>query len=129
MIAAHLVWGATLAKSLAFLSENVSPAAQLVGERLFRSKIVGLGEIERGRGGAIEHDGEQLAVRRAEDGTLTARSAICTHRGCIVGWNAIDRTLDCSCHGSRLDEEVQVLSGPATRPLEIQHLPIAERRK
>lgn len=118
-----------LAGGTTFLFENVATATHLVGERLFGSRTVGLGEIERGSGGVIEHEGEQLAVTRAPDGTLTARSAICTHLGCVVGWNEIDRTWDCSCHGSRFDEDGAVLSGPATRRLEARKLSVAGHKK
>ena len=106
-----------------FISENAKTAAHLAGERLLRSRVVPIEDIRPGDAGVIDHAGEQLAVRKARDGTVTAHSAICTHLGCVVGWNATDRTWDCSCHGSRFDGDGVVLSGPAVRPLEKRHLP------
>ncbi|ESY74104.1 hypothetical protein X743_09960 [Mesorhizobium sp. LNHC252B00] len=123
------IFDATRIKPLAggptFISENVKTATHLVAERLLGSRTVDINKIALGEGGVVEHDGEQLAIRKAWDGTVTARSAICTHLGCVVGWNPVDRTWDCSCHGSRFDEAGEVLSGPATRPLEPRASPNA----
>ncbi len=51
----------------------------------------------RGRFGEV--DGEKVAAYR--DGRLHAVSGRCTHLGCLVAWNAAERTCDCPCHGSR----------------------------
>jgi Rieske Fe-S protein len=53
---------------------------------------------------------------------LHAVSALCTHKGCQVAWNALERSWDCPCHGSRFDSRGQVLDGPATKPLEARKL-------
>jgi glycine/D-amino acid oxidase-like deaminating enzyme/nitrite reductase/ring-hydroxylating ferredoxin subunit len=126
------LYDATRVKPIAggttFVSENVKTAAHLVGDRYFGGKTVELETIAAGEGGVVSHEGELLAVRRGKDGRLVARSASCTHLGCIVDWNSVDRTWDCPCHGSRFDEDGEVLSGPATAPLEAKDLP-ADRKK
>jgi Rieske Fe-S protein len=59
----------------------------------------------------------QKAVFCDDDGTLHEVSARCTHLGCIVRFNAAERTWDCPCHGSRFGIDGAVIEGPATRPL------------
>lgn len=46
-----------------------------------------------------------------------ALSGVCTHLGCSVNLEASGRGYNCPCHGSRFDDQGQVLQGPATRPL------------
>ncbi|MDQ2633453.1 MAG: FAD-dependent oxidoreductase [Pseudomonadota bacterium] len=111
-----------------FVSENVKTAAHLVGDRYFGGKTVELETIAAGQGGIVNHDSELLAVRRGAGGELTALSASCTHLGCIVDWNPVDRTWDCPCHGSRFDEDGEVLSGPATARLEGRNLPTDKKK-
>jgi len=60
---------------------------------------------------------ERLFVFR-EGKTFHAVSAVCTHLGCIVGWNKAEKTWDCPCHGSRFAIDGSVIEGPATKPLE-----------
>jgi glycine/D-amino acid oxidase-like deaminating enzyme/nitrite reductase/ring-hydroxylating ferredoxin subunit len=101
-----------------FVLENTKSGIEFVGDRFFRHKVQPLDTISKGAGGIVEIDNEQLAVFKDEDGSMTAFSAICTHLGCVIAWNPIDRTWDCPCHGSRFDIHGEVLAGPAVLPLE-----------
>ena len=42
----------------------------------------------------------------------------CPHMGCALKWNEVERSWDCSCHGSRFDENGGVIDNPATGDLE-----------
>jgi Rieske Fe-S protein len=57
-----------------------------------------------------------LLMRRT-DGGWQAITAHCTHRGCVVAWNAAAVEWQCPCHGSRFAADGQVVKGPAERPL------------
>jgi glycine/D-amino acid oxidase-like deaminating enzyme/nitrite reductase/ring-hydroxylating ferredoxin subunit len=76
-----------------------------------------VGEIEPGTGAILQRGTAKIAAFRADDGTLVERSAYCTHLGCVVHWNSLERSWDCPCHGSRFAPTGEVLNGPALGPL------------
>ena len=46
-------------------------------------------------------------------------SAVCTHLGCTVTWNALEKSFDCPCHGSRFSGPTgKVINGPANDAIE-----------
>lgn len=52
----------------------------------------------------------------AEDNRTLATygiNAVCTHLGCIVPWNTVEKKFTCPCHGSQYDKEGRVIGGPA----------------
>jgi Rieske Fe-S protein len=99
-----------------FTKENLDVAAHLVSGYLSR-KPKSYDEIAPGDAAIMKIDGENVAAFKDEQGVVHAVSAVCTHMGCLVGWNATDRTWDCPCHGSRFELSGEVIHGPATRPL------------
>ena len=105
-----------LAGGAKFVQENVAVAKDLVGGYL-ASKLKSFDELKPGEAAILKIDGENVAGFKDEQGRLCAVSAVCTHMGCIVGWNETDRTWDCPCHGSRFELSGEVIHGPATKPL------------
>ena len=75
-----------------------------------------------GEAALVEIDGRTAGVFRDEADTLHAVSAVCTHMGCLLGWNPVDRSWDCPCHGSRFGITGAVTHGPATEPLPVLKL-------
>ncbi|WP_142846385.1 FAD-dependent oxidoreductase [Telmatospirillum sp. J64-1] len=68
---------------------------------------------------ALIEKGEQiLAAYRDEAGELHIRSAACTHLGCTLAWNGVNRTWNCPCHGSAFDYRGKLVHGPAVKDLE-----------
>jgi len=48
-----------------------------------------------------------------------AYSAICTHQGCTVSYNATSKRLKCPCHGAEFDPAngAKAVTGPTQTPL------------
>lgn len=44
---------------------------------------------------------------------ITPTKPRCPHLGCALKWNEAEHSWDCTCHGSRLDENGRVIEGPA----------------
>lgn len=99
-----------------FAKENLSVATHLVAGYLAR-RPKSFDELAPGDAAIMEIDGKRVAAFKDKDGVVRAVSAICSHMGCVVGWNETDQTWDCPCHGSRFELSGEVIHGPATRPL------------
>ena len=74
-------------------------------------------EIEIGNGAIIREGLKKIAAYRDDDGKLHKRSAVCTHMGCIVRFNQVEKTWDCPCHGSRFGTDGHVINAPAISSL------------
>jgi glycine/D-amino acid oxidase-like deaminating enzyme/nitrite reductase/ring-hydroxylating ferredoxin subunit len=70
-----------------------------------------------GEGAVIRSGLRKLAAYRDPQGTVHLKSAVCTHAGCIVQWNPLERCWDCPCHGSQFDVDGRPMNGPAVTPL------------
>jgi glycine/D-amino acid oxidase-like deaminating enzyme/nitrite reductase/ring-hydroxylating ferredoxin subunit len=106
----------TLGAARDWLSENVNVAAQYA-DLVTPGEVSSVDEIPRGSGAVIRRGLQKVAAYRADDGSLHERSAVCTHLGCIVRWNRVEKTWDCPCHGSRFDPRGRMRNGPAARDL------------
>ena len=106
-----------LAGAKSFIGENIGTGAQLVGGYL-KGRAGSLDELAVGEAAILKLEGERAAVFRDESGRVHTVSAVCTHMGCVLGWNPLDRTWDCPCHGSRFALDGSVIYGPATTSLE-----------
>lgn len=99
-----------------FIKSNLETAKHFVGDRFLTGRPKDL-NLDPGQAGVVKHGDKTLAVYRDETGSVHAVAAACTHMGCVVGWNATDRTWDCPCHGSRFSYDGAVVHGPATSAL------------
>jgi len=110
--------------ALPLAKENAHVAFRFVADRLRPHD--GRDELERlapGEATIVRINARLYGVYRDDDATVHAVSPRCTHLGCLVGWNAADRTWECPCHGSRFTATGALMQGPATRDLEPETLP------
>jgi Rieske Fe-S protein len=106
----------TLRAASEYAKEALNMAAQDT-DWLTPGDVQSVDEIAKDSGVAFRCGLSKVAVYRDEHGDLHERSAVCHHLGCIVGWNATEKTWDCPCHGSRFDSLGQVITGPANAAL------------
>lgn len=59
----------------------------------------------------------QLALNAAHAvlGLLTPMAPRCPHMGCALKYNEWEHSWDCSCHGSRFEENGELIDNPATK--------------
>jgi Rieske Fe-S protein len=106
----------TLKSLPTFVRENLTAVPQLA-KHLTPGDVGSVDEIKPGEAAVIRRGLNKIAVYRDEQGKLHERSAVCTHLGCIVEWNGLEKSWDCPCHGSRFNIDGEVLNGPTEIPL------------
>lgn len=59
--------------------------------------------------------GKQLFInlKEAISSMLPPGKKRCSHLGCVLQWNPVERTWDCPCHGSRFEEDGSRIENPA----------------
>jgi len=103
----------SLRAGVEFARENLNVAGQYA-DHVTPGDVKRVEEIPPGDGAIVRRGFRQIAAYRDESGSLHEHSAVCTHLGCIVAWNATEQSWDCPCHGSRYDKlDGHVLNGPA----------------
>ena len=79
-------------------------------------------EIANDSGSIIEINNEKIGIYKNASGKIYAVKPICTHLGCLLSWNDVDKTWDCPCHGSRFNFDGKSLYDPAFKDLEVYNL-------
>jgi glycine/D-amino acid oxidase-like deaminating enzyme/nitrite reductase/ring-hydroxylating ferredoxin subunit len=100
-----------------YFSENLNVAAQYK-DLLTPGEVSDPTEVLPGTGRIMRKGLSKVAIYCDESGVRHECSAVCTHLGCIVAWNAVESSWDCPCHGSRFDPYGKVVFGPAIKDLE-----------
>lgn len=77
-----------------------------------------LGDIGSGEGKIINVNGEKVGVYKDENGKIYGVKPVCSHLGCELSWNSLERTWDCPCHGSRFDYFGNSIEVPSINNLE-----------
>ena len=95
----------------------VQSAHSLVLDK-FKPANMNFDEIQNDSGSIIEVNHEKVGIYKNPEGKIYAVKPICTHLGCLLSWNDVDKTWDCPCHGSRFDFQGKNLYDPAFRDLE-----------
>jgi len=100
-----------------FLSESLNMAKQYA-DFIKKADISEASKLANDEGAILSKGFRKIALYRDRLGTLHSFTAVCPHLGCVVQWNADEKTFDCPCHGSRFSKEGIVINGPAVSDLE-----------
>lgn len=89
----------------------------LIINKLKKAKDI-LEDVKNDEGRIIELEDSKVGVYKNKEGKIFAVKPVCTHLGCELSWNNLDKTWDCPCHGSRFDYAGKSLYDPSTKDLE-----------
>ena len=79
--------------------------------------VINKEEIPPGTAKEIIYNETPVVIINRLGSGFIALSRVCTHLGCLVGYDKFNSKLVCPCHAGEFDLEGNVLSGPATNPL------------
>jgi glycine/D-amino acid oxidase-like deaminating enzyme/nitrite reductase/ring-hydroxylating ferredoxin subunit len=108
------------------IKNNLDVGTHWIGDR-FKGLFDSPEKVQKNEGRLITVNGKKVAAYRDETGSLHQVSAVCPHLGCIVDWNAAEKSWDCPCHGSRFTPDGDILQGPAVKCLEQKQTEAAAR--
>ena len=74
--------------------------------------------IKRGEGKIIKIEGEKVGVYKDENNNIYAIKPYCSHLGCELSWNNLEKIWDCPCHGSKFNYDGKNIYDPAIKNLE-----------
>ncbi|HEX7592960.1 MAG TPA: Rieske (2Fe-2S) protein, partial [Anaerolineae bacterium] len=75
-------------------------------------------DLPVGQAKVLPVNDKPVIVVNSAAGGVKAFSAICTHLGCVVEWNASKQYIVCPCHDGRFNPTTgAVISGPPPAPL------------
>lgn len=100
--------------SFPFLKENLNVAYEFIKGKM-KPDDQEYPSIQQGK--KMQIDNHTYGVYRDENDALFIVDITCPHMGCVCSFNAIDKTWDCPCHGSRFSYTGEIIKGPATHRL------------
>ena len=86
----------------------------------FKIESHSIDEIENDNGAIIKIEEDNVGIYKDKEGKIYAVNPVCTHLGCLLSWNNLDKTWDCPCHGSRFDYMGRNLYEPAIKNLNVK---------
>lgn len=84
------------------------------------------GSFDRTLAQGLKGDPTYIVVTKDSQIDNFGINAVCTHLGCVVPWNPVDKQFQCPCHGSRYDENGKVVRGPAPLSLALAHQTVTD---
>lgn len=72
-----------------------------------------INDVERGEGKIVQVQGIKVGVYKDNLGKTYQVKPICTHLGCELNFNQVEKTWDCPCHGSRFNYKGESLETPS----------------
>ena len=84
----------------------------------FKIEPYSIEQIEKDNAAIVKVDGQNVGIYKDMYGKIYEVKPNCSHLGCLLSWNNIDKTWDCPCHGSRFDYKGDNIYEPAIKNLE-----------
>lgn len=74
-------------------------------------------DVSCGEGKIVRVGAKKVGVYKDMNGKTFCVKPYCTHLGCELSWNSLEKTWDCPCHGSRFSYTGEAIYDPAVKNL------------
>lgn len=101
------------------MSNMIKEANESILLSKFKIPIEQLKDIKIGEGKIVNIDNNKIGVYRYDENKLYKVKPICTHLGCELSFNNIEKIWECPCHGSKFNYDGISLETPSNKNLEI----------
>lgn len=75
-------------------------------------------KIKIGEGKIVNINNRKVGVYKDREGKIYKVNPVCTHLGCELYFNNVDKVWECPCHGSKFSYEGKIIENPANKNLE-----------
>lgn len=77
-----------------------------------------INDVKNGCGKIVEFNNHKIGVYKDNNGNVYQVKPKCTHLGCELYFNNIEKVWECPCHGSKFSYDGKVLETPANKELQ-----------
>ena len=95
----------------------IKEASESIVFKKFKISKSELEDVKVGEGKIIEFKNEKIGVYKKTEDEIFMIKPICTHLGCELYFNNVDKTWECPCHGSKFSYEGKQIEGPSNKDL------------
>lgn len=74
-------------------------------------------DVKIGEGKIVKIDNHKIGVYKSETGEIYKVNPYCTHLGCELSFNNIDKVWECPCHGSKFTYDGKSIEVPSNKNL------------
>ena len=78
-----------------------------------------LDSIQKDDAKIIEINNKKIGVYRDSNDNFHMIEPVCSHLGCELSWNNLDKSWDCPCHGSKFDYYGHSLYDPSIKDIKL----------
>lgn len=75
-------------------------------------------DIKIGEGKIVEIGSKKVGIYKSNDGEIYKVKPYCTHLGCELHFNNIDKIWECPCHGSKFTYDGKTIEVPSNKDLQ-----------
>lgn len=106
-------------KNIEEVKNMLSQASKSIVLSKFEIPKEQLKNVKNGEGKIVNVDNTKVGIYKTEDGEIYKVKPICTHLGCELHFNNIEKVWECPCHGSKFNYKGESIEVPSNKNLDI----------